>query len=306
MYITFIRPIYLFFVFVIPIFFLVHLITLRKSKRRALRFANFEAIARIRGIDFFSKNIVILVLSVIIILLLVLALAGMTLHFERNASSFSFVIAVDVSQSMEAEDLSPSRIDAAKETAKNFVDFSPFSTRMGVVSFSGTTVIEQEVTDKKELVKSAIDELWLSNFGGTDIYEAIIISTNLLKNEENKAIIILSDGQVNINGINEGIEYANDNDVIINTIAIGTKQGGITSYGISKLDEDSLKSIAYNTQGQYFNAEDKEALSESFNSIMGITMRKVSLEMSYYLIILSIILFSVEYLLINTRYKSIP
>jgi len=306
MYVTFTNTIYLFLLFLIPLVFFIHLVTLKSKKRKALRFANFEAIARIRGIDFFSKNITILFISMVILFLLVMSIAGLTLHTELEASAFSFILAIDSSQSMEADDIPPSRLAAAKKTAIEFLEATPVSTNIGIVSFYGVALIEQDVTNDKELVKRAISDIQISILGGTDLYEAVITSTNLLKGEDSRAIILLSDGQINVGGIQGSINYANDNDIIVHTVGIGTEEGGKTSYGLSKLDEDSLKALAYNTGGSFFKIQDEQGLSNSFREIMNLTKKKVSIDLSKYLIIAAIILFFIEYILINTRYKLFP
>lgn len=306
MHVTFEYPIYLSLLLLIPVLFFIHLVTLRTKKKGALKFANFEAISRISGVDFFSKNITVLLLSVLLIFLLTMASAGLTVHIQMKASSFSFILAVDSSQSMGAEDMPPNRLDVAKETAVKFVDSAPISTRIGVVSFSGRSFIEQALTENKGGVKGAIGNIRLESFGGTDLYEVIVTSTNLLAGEEAGAIVLLSDGQINVGAIEEGIDYANDNDLIIHTIAIGTGEGGKTAYGISKLDEDALKAVAYNTGGIFFKTENRVELEKSFEDILKLTTKKVPINLSTYLVVISTILFVIGYLLINTKYKSLP
>jgi Ca-activated chloride channel homolog len=304
--ILFTKPIYLLILFLIPVLVFLHIATLRFAKGRALRFANFEAIGRIKGIDFFSKNIVILVLSSLIVFLIAMNLSGLTLNTTLNASSHSFVLAIDTSKSMEADDLSPSRMAAAKKSAINLVDTAPFVTNFGVVSFSGNALIEQEITNSKSLVKGAIENIEISEIGGTDILEAVITSTNLLVAEDSKAIILLSDGQLNVGSLEGAILYANSNGVIVNTIALGTEEGGKTSYGISKVDEDSLKALAFNTDGNFFRAVDEVGLIESFRESIDITKRKVKVGLGDYSLILAVLLFMIQYFLVNTRYKNIP
>jgi len=279
---------------------------LKNTKRKALSFANFEAISRIKGIDLFSKNLTTFLLDISIVFLLVMAASGLTLHKQADASSFSFVLAIDSSRSMEAQDMQPNRIDAAKEVAKDFVELSPLTTKTGVVSFSGTSYINQEITDNKDKIKEAIESIEISEAEGTDVFEVVVTSANLLKNENGKSVIMLSDGQVTVGRIQEAIDYANENNIIIHTIAIGTLEGGKTSYGVSKLDEDSLKALAYNTQGNFSKASDKETLSESFNSILRLTKMKVSIELSSYLLLTAIILFLVSYILTEMRYRIFP
>lgn len=303
---SFSHPQYLFLLFSIPIFFLIHFFSLSNRKKIALRFANFDAISKVEGVDFFSKNIFILFLSLVIVLSMILAISGLTFHTFKESTSFSFVIAIDHSQSMQADDFFPDRLTASKQVAKNFIDIIPYETNIGIVSFSGSSYIRQDMSQDKSGTKNAIDEIELSQFGGTNIYEAVITSTNLLRNQENKTIILLSDGQINIGTIEDITYYANRNDVIIHTIAIGTKEGGTTEYTISKLDEETLKSVSEITGGNYFVAENSEALAESFEKILKLTKKKVSIELFNYLIIISIILFILKFFLTNTRYFPLP
>ena len=297
---------YLFLLFILPLFFLIHFLSINNRKKGALKFANFEAIAKIEGVDFFSKNIILLILNLLIILSLVFAISGLTLHPIRESSSFSFVIAIDSSQSMQADDLPPDRLTVSKQVAKDFVDTIPYGLDMGVISFSGSSYIEQDMTEDRSEIKNAIENIELSTFGGTDLYEVVITSTNLLKNKEERAIILLSDGQINVGTVDEVIDYARDNDVIIHTVAIGTKEGGTTDYAISKLDEDSLQSIAYMTGGNYFTAETEEAFAEAFANVLTLTKKKVSVKFSNYLLLFAIALLILKFFLTNTKYFHLP
>ena len=147
---SFSHPQYLFLLFAIPILFLIHFLSLSNRKKVALKFANFDAIARIEGVDFFSKNILILFLSLLIVLSMVLAISGLTFHTIKQASSFSFVIAIDSSQSMRADDFFPDRLTVAKQVAEDFIDTIPYEINIGVVSFSGSSYIEHDVSlDRK-------------------------------------------------------------------------------------------------------------------------------------------------------------
>lgn len=306
MYFTFTNPTYLFSLAAVPLILLIHLATLRISKRRALVFANFEAISRVRGVDILSKNLTTLVLSIIIMLLLVFSVSGLVLHVTKQASVFSFVIAIDSSRSMDADDISPNRLEAAKQTSISFIDNSPGSTKIAIVSFSGNTFINVGLTDNKEELKAVVASIEKNPIEGTDIYEVILTSTNLLMNQEGKSIVLLGDGQFNVGNLQEAIKYANDNDVIINTIGLGTLAGGKTSYGTSKLEEETLKGLAYNTGGVYLNAQNKQGLADSFGEILKASQRKVSINLSGYFIFAAIIVFILNYLLINTRYRGFP
>lgn len=306
MEISFTHPVYLSFLVLIPIIIFIHFLSLRYKGGQAIRFANFEAIAKIRGIDLFSKNIVILVLTIAISVVLILALSGLTVQRTMSASSFSYVIALDSSKSMEADDLFPNRMEIAKQTATEFVENTPAGTFIGVVSFSGNTLIEQELTQDKALVKRAINDVAIKFISGTDLFEAIITSTNLLKPEDAKSIVLLSDGQINIGDLSDAIEYANKHGIMVHSIALGTLEGGMTTYGLSRVDEESLKSVAYNTNGKFFRARTVDEISESLSQILDYKIKNVSFNLTHRLMLIALILFIMEFILINTRYRVFP
>jgi len=299
MYVNFTHPSYLLFLFAIPVLIFFHFFGLKNLKGKGLKFANFESIARVKGIDLYSRNIFLLLFNILFIVLLVFALSGTILHKEMEASSFSFVIAIDNSESMTANDLLPDRLSAAKETAIKFVDSLPFESKLAVLSFAGDSKIEQRLSTSKQEVKFAINDIEISVVKGTDIFEAIDNSIELLKRESNKAIILLSDGQVNVGNVNEATDYAKFNEVLVHTIGVGKLEGGETSYGISKLDEDSLKSLAYNTHGRYFSAENNFELEDSFSQIVGVTERLGEIDLGFYIIIVVIILFIIKQFLLS-------
>lgn len=304
--IDFTKPLYLLALLVIPLLLLIHFLTLKWKRAYALKFANFDAIARVKGVDLVSKNIFILLLTVVIILLLSFSLAGMQIERTLQASSFSFALALDSSRSMEANDFSPTRFDAAKETAQDFIDITPTGTKIAVVSFSGNSFIEEEISTDKTLIKQAIREIPLNTLGGTDLNEAVITATNLLQGESAKSIILISDGRINVGTIDDAINYANNNEVIVHTIGIGTEEGGETTYGFSTLDEDSLRGLAFNTGGEFFRATNREELSESLTNILQLENAKVKVDISSYLLMASIVLIVIKFLLVNTRYKTLP
>lgn len=302
---TFDSPQYLFLLAIIPLLWSIHFFSINSKKKKALKFANFPAIAKITGIDFFSKNLISLILSTLIVLFLVLSASGTNLHITplRGSSFYSFVIALDSSQSMSARDFFPNRLSSAKATAKNFVEEIPIGTKIGLISFSSFTYIENELTDKKSEVLNSISSIELSNYGGTDLYEAVLTSSNLLENEKNKAMIVLSDGQINIGVEKDIIDYASRKDISIYSIAIGTKQGAETQYSaVSKLDEAFLKNISQMTGGQYFSVENEQDLALSFNSILRLTKEKTALNLSLYFLLFALALFVLLYFFINTRY----
>lgn len=302
---SFLYPAYLILLLIVPFIVFIHFFTLRTRRKYALRFANFEAIRRIRGIDLLSKNIMVLFLTTGIFILLTLSLSGMQVIYEGTVSSFSFVLALDTSSSMGADDLFPSRLETAKQEALSFIDLVPDKTKIALLSFSGNSLVLRELTNDKILLRRAIESVSLSDIGGTDIVEALVVSSNLLRGEEGKSIILMSDGISNVGTLEDGIAYANQQRVVVHTFALGTESGGITSYGLSKADQDSLHSISYNTNGKYFLINTSFS-DEPFQQILGLRSGRVERDISAYLLLGAIGFFLLEYLLITTRYRVFP
>ena len=165
MIVYFAKPNFLLLLGLVPLIILIHFIVLRRKRAFALKFANFEALARVKGVDLLSKNIVVLIITILMIILLTFSLSGISMNRVIYSSSSSFVIAVDTSRSMEAIDISPNRLEAAKDAALSFVEGLPAGSRVGIISFSGNAFIEQEVTDDKTLLRQGIGRIQLSSVG---------------------------------------------------------------------------------------------------------------------------------------------
>lgn len=307
MMIFFTRPEYLILLFAIPILIFFHIFSLKSVRKKSIKFANFEAISRIKGVEILSKNVTVLYINIVIIILVVLSVSGMSITRNVSASQVSFVLDIDASGSMGAQDIYPSRIEAAKKAAIDFLEMVPEKTKIAIVSFSGNAFVEQELTEDKSVLRAAINNLNIKVTGGTDILGAIIASTNLLREEEAKTIILISDGQANLNTLQDIIEYSNKYDVIIHSLGIGTRGGGTDeSGGVFKISEDTLKTIAHNTGGQYYDIKNVDDFYYSLNDIVNAAEKRAVYDISLYLMISALILFIINFVLINTRYRILP
>ena len=122
-----------------------------------------------------------------------------------------------------------------------------------------------------------------------------------------KSVILISDGQVNVGDAPQIIRYINRNNIIVNTIAVGTEEGGDTEMGvISKVDEDFLKSWSFNSGGHFFRVKDIGDMSESFNALVDETYKEVEVDLTFYLLLATLLLFTILWVLYNLRFKTIP
>lgn len=201
------------------------------------------------------------------------------------------ILAFDVSNSMRAKDLEPTRIEAAKTAARAFVERQPRSIRIGVVAFGDSAVtVLRPSNDKKEVI-AAIDRLSVS--GGTSLGHGLFMSLRTIAGKPltideseldsdagtvaigylgSSAIVLLSDGENTTRPDPLKIaEVASTAGVRVHAIGLGTEQGTVVEVdGFSvatALDADLLTEIANVTDGTYHQAADAGALSDVYESI---------------------------------------
>lgn len=189
------------------------------------------------------------------------------------------VIAIDVSRSMKAEDVAPSRIEAAKAAAKEFVDMIPATFNISLVTFAGTAQIATPPTTDHTALKSAVDAIELEP--ATAIGEAIYTSLDALAlappDPDNPddvapgAIILLSDGYTNIGrDSGDAAAEAKKQHVPIYTIAYGTAGGYVYEDGQRlpvPVNHAELAQVAKSSGGKKYSAESLEDLRSIYQSV---------------------------------------
>lgn len=207
------------------------------------------------------------------------------------------ILAFDVSGSMSADDFEPTRMEAAKIVAKDFVARQPTTVRVGVVAFSDSGFSVQLPTNDQASIVSAIDRLQPQR--GTSLANGIVVSLNTIANvtgqdpivgmdvetpaegqpaptpvsaENSAVIVLLTDGENNMDPDPfAAAQFAAERDIPIHTIALGSTEGTILSVNgftvHTKVDEAALQEISGMTEGLYFNAENEEDLQAIYESI---------------------------------------
>jgi Ca-activated chloride channel family protein len=223
------------------------------------------------------------------------------------------ILAMDISGSMRATDVEPNRLVAAQNAAKQFVNEQPENVRVGVVAFAGTATVAQAPTRNRDDVLAAIERFQLQR--ATAIGSAIIVSLATLfpnegydvasftygadaarKGEKNApakksappgsyasaVIILLTDGQRTTGPDTiQAARLAADRGVRIYTVGVGTPEGKIIGFeGWSmrvRLDEETLKTVADLTRGEYFyagNAVDLNKVYQALNAKLVLERKK--------------------------------
>ncbi|HVJ13479.1 MAG TPA: VWA domain-containing protein, partial [Burkholderiales bacterium] len=242
---------------------------------------------------------------------MLLALARPQATITLPTQHETVILAMDISGSMRATDVEPNRLIAAQNAAKQFVAEQPENVRIGVVAFAGTATVAQAPTRNREDVIAAIDRFQLQR--ATAIGSAIIVSLatifpdqgidvgELTYGREKKGdkpastlkpvppgsyasavIILLTDGQRTTGPDSvQAAKMAAERGVRIYTVGVGTPDGKIIGFeGWSmrvRLDEETLKSVADITRGEYFyagNALDLKKVYQALNAKLVLERKK--------------------------------
>ena len=225
-------------------------------------------------------------LRYLILFLIILALAKpqlVNIEKEIMNKGIDIMMILDTSGSMAAEDFQPqNRLQVAKKTMKNFIS-KRISDQIGLVVFGSDAYTQAPLSMDYKIIGNLFESIELSMAGdGTAIGMAIATGLNRLKDSASKSkiMVLLTDGENNAGEIDpiRASQLANDIGVKIYTIGIG-KEGGakipyyhplygkVYSDVLTYLDEDTLKTIANNTNGSYFRATDTDSLTEIYQQI---------------------------------------
>lgn len=185
---------------------------------------------------------------------------------EQFSEGIDIMLAMDISESMLSTDLSPNRLVAAKNVAREFIK-GRFQDRIGLVVFAGESFSICPLTTDYEMLNEYLDEMNsnLIKTSGTAIGSALATCINRLREvpSKSKIAIILSDGDNTAGTLNPltATDLAKSFGIKVYTIAVGGNADDV------KVDENSLREIAKEGNGQFFRATDNKTLKNIFEQI---------------------------------------
>lgn len=199
---------------------------------------------------------------------------------EQWTEGIDIMLAIDISQSMQIQDFTPDRLEAAKDVARDFIK-GRVQDRIGIVVFSGDAFSLAPLTTDYNLLNSYLNEL---NFDmiesrGTAIGSALAVVTNRMREStsKSKVCILLSDGDNTAGNIDPitSAELASAYNIKMYTIVVGKE--GLVPFGKdffgrpnmveNTVDETTMRKIAEIGSGQFFRATDNRALQQVFKKI---------------------------------------
>ncbi|MFZ4372121.1 MAG: VWA domain-containing protein [Mycobacterium sp.] len=260
----------------------LYVITQFARQQRILRFANMElleSVAPKRPNRWRHLSAILLICSLV---MLTIAMAGPQndVRIPRNRAVVMLVI--DVSQSMRATDVEPSRLAAAQEAAKQFADQLTTGINLGLIAYAGTATVLVSPTTNRESTKIAIDKLQLADRTATG--EAIFTALQAIATvgavigggdgPPPARIVLMSDGKETVpsnpdnpKGAFTAARTAKDQGVPISTVTFGTPYGYVEINDQRQpvpVDDETLKKIAELSDGNAYNAASLEQLKEVF------------------------------------------
>ena len=276
-----------FFLFLLVVIGLValYVIVQMARQKRMLRFANMElleSVAPQRPSRWRHLPAVLLVSSMV---LFTIAMAGPThdVRIPRNRAVVMLVI--DVSQSMRATDVSPNRLVAAQEAAKQFADQLTPGINLGLISYAGTATVLVSPTTNREATKNAIDKLQLADrtATGEGVFTALqaiaTVGAVIGGGDEPPParIVLMSDGKETVpsnpdnpKGAYTAARTAKDQGVPISTVSFGTPYGYVEINEQRQpvpVDDEMLAKIAELSGGEAFTASSLEQLKQVFSNL---------------------------------------
>jgi Ca-activated chloride channel family protein len=190
-HIGFLWPLFLWLLIVVPLAVLLYVLIIRRRKRSALRYANLAMVKSAVGVTGWRRHVPPALMLAALTLLL-LAMARPTALVSLPSSRAVVMLAMDVSGSMRAADVKPSRIEAAQAAAKQYIKDQPKDVQIGIVAFAATALTVQNPTTDRLALNAAVDRFELQR--GTAVGSGILVSLSTIFPKEDFPISNFSGG----------------------------------------------------------------------------------------------------------------
>ncbi len=300
---SFERPLLLLALLAVPVAVGLYLLAERRRAPYAVTFTNLEVLAAVVGGRNWRRYVAPL-LALLALAALAAALARPHVETMVPRERATVILVVDVSRSMHAEDVEPTRLAAAQAALRTFLDEVPDRLRVGLVAFAGDPQVAAPPTTDRELLRASLDSIDLfPGYSGTAIGDALALAVELAEQatgsgsgtggdegdgqtiayrtaapapdaEDSVAsILFLSDGSQTRGFLEplQGAELARTAGIPVYTISLGTPEGTVTGNfgGFQQTipvppDPVTLTAIAEQTGGKFFAARDAGALEAAY------------------------------------------
>jgi len=279
-------PIYLYLLALIPVLALIRFLTYRNQKKRLRKFGDPKLLRQLMpDVSRFRPSVKFWILQGALALLIVMLARpqfGTKINNEQRVG-IETIIAMDISNSMLAEDIVPSRLDRSKMMVENLVDHFT-NDKIGLIVFAGDAFVQLPITSdyvSAKMFLSSIDPSMMAT-QGTDIARAIDMATHSFTQEEGigKAIIVITDGEDHEGGALEAAKAAKDAGMRVYVLGVGSTKGspipipGTGDYMkdntgntvMSALNEEMCRQVAQAGGGAYIHVENNSAAQDQLDN----------------------------------------
>jgi len=264
---------YLYLLGIIPVLVLIFLYNLYWKRKKQREFGNPELVKKLSPQRSVFKSALKLIVVLLALTAIIIALVNPKIGTRSETvkrEGIDIVFAIDVSKSMLAEDVAPSRLEKSKQIVSQVIN-SLGSDRIGIIGYAGSAYPVLPITTDYSVAKMFLQNMNtdMVSSQGTAISDAINLAGTFFDDTQtSKLVILLSDGEDHGEGSEEAAAEAQKKGIKLITIGMGTEKGGpiplkvngrIESYKkdnqgetvITKLYPDALKTIAERTKGGY-------------------------------------------------------
>lgn len=302
---TFERPLLLLTLLAVPLAVALYVLAERRRMRYAIRFTNLDVLAGIAG-DRYRRRFVPLALFLLALAALCIGMARPQHTTLVPRDRATVILVIDVSRSMQAKDVKPSRIGAAAAAVRTFLKRVPDRLQVGLIAFAGDPAVANPPTANHDLVRKSLDTIeWFPSFGGTAIGDALAAAVKLgqqavsgeggnlasattaAPNTRTRglvSILFLSDGAQTRGDLEPlaGADLAKEAGIPVYTVALGTPNGTLDfgsggypgsppPFGGRRVpvppDPDTLRAIANRTGGEFFAAQSAKSLQSAYKKL---------------------------------------
>ena len=279
------NPIYLWLLLIIPILIIMKIMMWYVQRKKLSRIGNptllkelMPDVSRFR--PWVKFLLLITALSSLILTLARPQFGSKISHEKRNG--IEAIIALDISNSMLAQDVQPSRLDKSKLMIENLIN-SFINDKIGLVVFAGEAYVQLPITSDYVSAKMFLSDITpnLISAQGTDIARAIRVSLSSFTQQKGvgKAIILITDGEDNEGGALEAVKEAKEKGVYVFILGVGDSKGAPIPLGngeylkdnhgqtvVTALNENMCKEIAQAGSGTYIHIDNTSLAQEQLNN----------------------------------------
>ena len=277
-------PIFLYLLILIPILFVIRLLTIRQRRKKLRKFGDPSLLKELMpDVSVFRSEVkfwfAMGALALLIVMLARPQMGTKISHEKRNG--IETIITLDISNSMMAEDVVPSRLDKSKMLVENMVDHFT-NDKIGLIVFAGDAFVQLPITSdyvSAKMFMQSIDPSLIAT-QGTDIAQAITMAMNSFTQDDKvgRAIIVITDGEDHEGGALEAAQAAKKKGMRVFVLGVGDTKGAPIPSGdggymtdnagqtvMSALNEDMCRQIAQAGGGAYIHVDNTNVAQNKLN-----------------------------------------